>query len=63
MTGSISAVDPRMEMSRSGDGVSNRCIASPLQAHDGAEVYSVVFSRTKSIYLKESRQHVNRDSI
>ena len=45
------------------DGVSNRCIASPLQAHDGAEVYSVVFSRTKSIYLKGRRQFVNRDSI
>ena len=45
------------------DRVSNRCIASPLQAHDGAEVYSVVFYRTKSIYLKGRRQFVNRDSI
>ena len=45
------------------DGVSNRCIATFLQAHDGAEVCSVVFSRTKSIYLKGRRQHVNRDLI
>jgi len=37
------------------DGVSNRCIATFLQAHDGAEVCSVVFSRNGKYVLSSGK--------
>jgi len=37
------------------DGVSNRCIATFLQAHDGSEVCSVVFSRNGKYVLSSGK--------
>ena len=37
------------------DGVSNRCISTFLQAHDGAEVCSVVFSRNGKYVLSSGK--------
>ena len=41
------------------DGVSNRCIATFLQAHDGAEVCSVAFSRNGKYVLSSGKVRQN----
>jgi WD40 repeat protein len=44
------------------DAVSNRCIATFLQAHDGDEVCSVTFSRNGKYVLSSGKVMINEKS-
>ena len=43
------------------DAVSNRCISTFLQAHDGAEVCSVTFSRNGKYVLSSGKVRVEAE--
>ena len=45
------------------DGVSNRCIATFLQAHDGAEVCSVMFSRNGKYVLSSGKVNISYEQF